>query len=99
MNVEKINIGNGLMFCNQKFGSYCANEGITRNRTVRLTPQQNRLVEKINRTLIEKVKCMLIQSKFPQSIGRNLMTSTYPVNLSPSLTIGFKTPLKCGLVN
>lgn len=64
------------------------------HRTLRLTPQKNRLIEKINRTLIEKVKCMLIQSKFPQSIGRNLMRSTYPVNLSPSLTIGFKTPFK-----
>ncbi|KAH9778870.1 Integrase catalytic domain-containing protein [Citrus sinensis] len=35
--VKKLRTDNGLEFCNLQFNSYCANEGITRHKTVRLT--------------------------------------------------------------
>ncbi|KAK3030317.1 hypothetical protein RJ639_039320 [Escallonia herrerae] len=38
---------------------FCKNEGIVRHRTVRKMPQQNVVAEWINRTLLERARCML----------------------------------------
>ena len=92
---KKLRTDNGLEFCNQQFGSYCANEGIMRHRTVKFTPQQNGLAKRMNMTLMEKVRCMLIQSKLPKSLWAEvLMTASYLVNLSPSSSLDFKTPFE-----
>ena len=63
-----------------------------RHRTVRLTPQQNGLAEMMNRTLMERVRCMLVQIKLPKSLWAEiLLTACYLVNLSLSSAIEFKT--------
>ena len=46
---------NGLMFCGKEFNDFWKVHGITRLKTVRHTPQQNSVDERMNRTLIEKV--------------------------------------------
>ena len=95
LKVKKLRADNGLEFCNHEFDSYCADHGIARHRTVRLTPQQNGLAEKMNRTLMDKVKSMLIQSQFPKGLWAEiLLTTSYLVNLSPSVPLDFKTPFK-----
>ncbi|KAH9803393.1 hypothetical protein KPL71_001741 [Citrus sinensis] len=95
LKVKKLRADNGLEFCNHEFDSYCADHGIARHRTVRLTPQQNGLAEKMNRTLMDKVKSMLIQSQFPKGLWAEiLLTTSYLVNLSPSVALDFKTPFK-----
>ena len=50
---------NGLEFCSDEFNTMCKKEGIVRHRIVRHTPQKNGVAECMNRTLIEKVRCML----------------------------------------
>ncbi|KAH9722896.1 Integrase catalytic domain-containing protein [Citrus sinensis] len=91
--LKKLRTDNGLEFCNQRFEKYCAEEGVMRHRTVRLTPQQNGLAERMNRTLMERVRCMLVQTNLPKSLWAEiLLTACYLVNLSPSSAIEFKTP-------
>ncbi|KAH9687674.1 hypothetical protein KPL70_014852 [Citrus sinensis] len=93
--LKKLRTDNGLEFCNQPFDNFCANEGIARHRTVRMTPQQNGLAERMNKTLTERVRCMLIQSKLPKTLWAEiLLTACYLVNLSPSTGINFKTPFE-----
>ena len=93
--VKKLRTNNRLEYCNQMFDDFCASEGIGRHRTVRMTPQQNGLAERMNRTLINKVRCMMIQSKLPKGLWvETLLTACLLVNLSPSATIEFKTPYK-----
>ena len=53
---------NGLEFCNEEFEMFCKNQGILRHKTVRNAPQQNGLVERMNRTLLNRVRCMLYSS-------------------------------------
>ena len=47
----------------------------------------------MNRTLVDKVRCMLIHSKLPMSLwAEALSTACHIVNRSPSTGINFKTP-------
>ncbi|GKA07713.1 retrovirus-related pol polyprotein from transposon TNT 1-94 [Tanacetum coccineum] len=57
--VKKLRTDNGLEFCNRKFEQLCIESGIARHLTVAGTPQQNRVAERINRTLMDKVEVEL----------------------------------------
>lgn len=64
-----------------------------RHKTVRLTPQQNGLAERINRTLIENVICMLFNSNLSKHFWAEAVSTTaYLINRSPSSALIFKTP-------
>ena len=60
--VKKLRTDNGLEFSNKKFNDFCDKNGITRRKTCSDTPQQNELIEKMNRTFLEKVRSTLIES-------------------------------------
>ncbi|GJZ17844.1 retrovirus-related pol polyprotein from transposon TNT 1-94 [Tanacetum coccineum] len=54
--VKKLRTDNGLeFFCNREFEQLYIESGIARHLTVVGTPQQNRVAERMNRTLIDKV--------------------------------------------
>ncbi|KAH9782310.1 hypothetical protein KPL71_008845 [Citrus sinensis] len=79
----------------QVFDEFCAKEGIARHKTVRMTPQQNGLAERMNMTLMDKMRCMMIQAKLPKNLWAEILnTACYLVNLSPSTAIKFKTPFE-----
>ncbi|KAK9067917.1 hypothetical protein SSX86_012028 [Deinandra increscens subsp. villosa] len=93
--VKRLRTDNGLEFCNSLFDSYCKTHGISRHLTVPGNPQQNGLVERMNRTLLNKIRCMLISAGMPKSFwAEALQTATYLVNRSPSSAIEMKTPLE-----
>jgi len=48
------------------FLKLCHDEGVGRHFTVRETPQQNRVAERMNMTLLEKVRCMLSNVGLPE---------------------------------
>lgn len=57
-----IRTDNGLKFCSSEFDTFYKQHGIVRYRTVKHTPQQNKLAKRMNKTLIEKVICMLFNA-------------------------------------
>nr|GEV45067.1 retrotransposon protein, putative, Ty1-copia subclass [Tanacetum cinerariifolium] len=58
-------------------------------------PQQNGLAERMNRTLMDKVRCLLIQSGLPKTFwAEATCTAAYLINRSPSTTIEKKTPME-----
>lgn len=65
--VRALRTDNGLEFCNIEFDNYCRDQGILRHRIVRKTPQQNGVAERMNRTLLEKVRCLLFTSGLPKT--------------------------------
>ncbi|KAH9782240.1 hypothetical protein KPL71_008811 [Citrus sinensis] len=95
LKVKALRIDNGLEFCNKEFGDFCERHGIMRHKTVIHTPQQNGLAERMNRTLMDKVRCILLYSKLPKSLwAEALNTTCYLVNRSPSTAIECKTPIE-----
>nr|GEX81879.1 retrovirus-related Pol polyprotein from transposon TNT 1-94 [Tanacetum cinerariifolium] len=57
MKIKKLRIDNGLEFCGEIFNVLCRKYGIGRHHTLVRTPQQNGVAERMNRTIMEKVRC------------------------------------------
>lgn len=56
----------GGEFDNKQFTDLCEREGILHQKTAPYTPQQNGVSERANRTIMEKVRCMLNGAKLSQ---------------------------------
>nr|XP_048330713.1 uncharacterized protein LOC125422662 [Ziziphus jujuba var. spinosa] len=91
--VKALRTDNGLEFCNKEFNNFCKTQGILRHRTIKHTPQQNDVAERMNRTLLDKVRCMPVSSGLPKLfLGEAVMTAMHLVNLSPSTVLNFQSP-------
>ncbi|XP_060210715.1 uncharacterized protein LOC132637677 [Lycium barbarum] len=91
--IKCLQTNNGLEFCNEEFDNFCKIHGVLRYRTVRHTPQQNRVAERMNHTLLEKARCMLSNAKVPKEFWVEVVnTACYVVNHSSASAIDFKTP-------
>ncbi|GKE44154.1 retrovirus-related pol polyprotein from transposon TNT 1-94 [Tanacetum coccineum] len=65
MPVKNIRTDNGTKFVNQTLCSYYESVGISHETSVTRSPQQNGVVERRNRTLVEAARTMLIYAKAP----------------------------------
>ncbi|GJT53189.1 putative ribonuclease H-like domain-containing protein [Tanacetum coccineum] len=69
--VRYIRTDNGTEFVNQVMSKYYEGVGIFHQKSVPRTPQQNGVVERRNRTLVEVARTMLIFSKAPiEDLGK-----------------------------
>ncbi|KAA0066633.1 hypothetical protein E6C27_scaffold979G00520 [Cucumis melo var. makuwa] len=91
--VKYLRTDNDLEFVNNKFNNFCKSKGITRHFTVTYTPQQNGLAERLNRTIMERTRCLLTNASLPLKFwGEAARTACYLINRSPSTTLNLKTP-------
>jgi len=91
--IKIIRTDNGLEFCNKEFTQLCNQNGILRHLSVPGNPKQNGLPKRMNRTLLERVRCMIIHARLSKSFwAKAVSTAAYVINRSPSAAIGFKTP-------
>ncbi|GKA39628.1 ribonuclease H-like domain-containing protein [Tanacetum coccineum] len=65
LKVKVIRCDNGTKFKNKVMNQFCEMKGIKREFSVARTPQQNRVAERKNKTLIEAARTMLADSKLP----------------------------------
>ncbi|KAG8483857.1 hypothetical protein CXB51_023418 [Gossypium anomalum] len=66
----------------------CKSEEIVRHLTVRHTPQQNGIAERMNRTIIENVQYMLSNANLPKSFWtKAASTACFLINRSPFVVI------------
>jgi transposase InsO family protein len=82
-----------LEFCWSEFNEFCKTEGIVRHRTVRNTPQQNGVAERMNQTLLERARCMISNVGLTRTFwAEAVSTSCYLINCGPHTCINLKTP-------
>ncbi|GJS74213.1 ribonuclease H-like domain-containing protein [Tanacetum coccineum] len=95
---------NGTEFKNKEMNQFCERKGIKREFSVARTPQQNKVAERKNRTLIEAARTMLADSKLPTTFWveavntacyvKNRVLVTKPHNKTPyELFLGRKPAL------
>ena len=63
--VKFLRTDNGLEFVNHEVKAFLQAHGIERQRSCPRTQQQNGVVERANRTMVEKVRCMLSAMELP----------------------------------
>lgn len=96
--LKTLRTDNGLEFCNAEFDNFYKQREIMRYRTVKHTSQQNGVAERMNRTLMNKFRCMLISSRLAKSFWAEAVnTIAYSINKSPCSSVKFKTPRNFGL--
>jgi transposase InsO family protein len=62
--IKCLRTDNGGEFTSMEFENYCKEFGIDRHKTTAYTPQQNRVVECMNKTLLERARSMLSNANF-----------------------------------
>ena len=91
--IKYLRADNGSEFCGEVFNHFCKESGITRHKNVRYTPQQNMVAERLNRTIMEKVRCQLsdviLEEKFWVEVAAY---AVYTLNRSPHTSLGLLTP-------
>ncbi|GJR95161.1 retrovirus-related pol polyprotein from transposon TNT 1-94 [Tanacetum coccineum] len=91
--VRFVRTDNGTEFVNKDLTDYYKSVGITHEKTILRTPQQNDVVETRNRTLVEAARTMLIFSKAPLFLWAEAVdTACYTQNRSLIHTLHNKTP-------
>lgn len=84
---------NGLEYLSKEFDDYCKSKGIKRHRTVPMNPQQNGVAERANRTILERVRCMLLAAGMGKRFwAEAASTAVKLMNKCPSSSIGGDTP-------
>ncbi|GJT87538.1 retrovirus-related pol polyprotein from transposon TNT 1-94 [Tanacetum coccineum] len=91
--IQRIRTDNGTEFVNQTLCEYYEKAGISHETLLRHLPQQNGVVERRNRTLIEAARTMLIYAKAPLFLWTAAVTTTcYTQNRSIIRLRHGKTP-------
>ncbi|GKC18038.1 retrovirus-related pol polyprotein from transposon TNT 1-94 [Tanacetum coccineum] len=98
--VRYIRTDNGTKFVKQVMSKYYEGVGIFHQKSVLRTPQQNGVVERRNRTLVEAARTMLIFSKAPMFLwAEAVATACYTQNRSLIHTRHNKTPYELLFLN
>ena len=84
---------NGGEYISAELKQFCKGRGIRTELTIPYTPQQNGVAERMNRTLMEAVRCMLYHSNLPLRFwAEAVSTAVYLRNRSPTSSLKEITP-------
>ncbi|KMQ91985.1 gag-pol polyprotein [Lasius niger] len=91
--IKAIRTDNGKEFVNKEFSAFLRDSGIHHQTTIPHTPQQNGLAERMNRTIVERARCLLAESELPTTFWAEASsTAVYLINRSPARAIQHRTP-------
>ena len=91
--VKILRTDNGGEYTSTQFESFLRAEGIRHERTVLKTPEQNGIAERLNRTLVETVRLMLIDAKLLHQLWAEVLsTAVHLRNRSPTKAVDGVTP-------
>nr|GEX25272.1 hypothetical protein [Tanacetum cinerariifolium] len=94
--VKCLRTDNGTEFYNQTLRKYYEKVGISHETSVARSPQQNDVVERHNRTLIEVARTMLIYAKAPLFLWAEALQNPSASTSSPSsTTVDQDAPSSC----
>nr|KYP36517.1 Retrovirus-related Pol polyprotein from transposon TNT 1-94 [Cajanus cajan] len=97
--IKKLRSNNGTEYTAGEFKKFCDQAGIQHQFIVPYTPQQSRVSERKNRTMMEMAQCLLFEKGLPKTFWAEAVnTSVYLLNLLPTKALKGKTPYEawCG---
>ena len=82
--VQEVRTDRGGEYVNQRLTRWFISNGIRHGTTVGYMPEQNGAAERLNRTLLEKTRAMLIEARLPKNLWAEAWsTANHLRNLSP----------------
>lgn len=91
--VKVLRTDRGGEFCSNEFKKYCDENGIERHYTAPYSPQQNGIVERRNRTVVEMARSCLKEKELPGKLwGEAIRHSVYLLNRLPTRALSQQTP-------
>ncbi|TYK18362.1 Retrovirus-related Pol polyprotein from transposon TNT 1-94 [Cucumis melo var. makuwa] len=91
--IKALRSDRGGEFTSNEFKTFCVENGIRRTMTVPFTPQQNGVVERKNRTILNMARSMLKCKKMPKEFwAQAVECAVYLSNRSPTRSLWNKTP-------
>lgn len=95
LKLGRLRCDNGREYLSTEMKNYCAQQGIQYEFTIKYTQQQNGVTERMNRTAIERARCMIINSKLSKSFwSEAVITAVYLINKNSTKEIKRKVPAK-----
>lgn len=93
--IKVLRTDNGGEFCSTVFQNFLVKNGIVHQKTNPYTPEQNGMLERMNRTIVEKARCLLFDAEFDKSFwAEAVSTAVYLRNRSVVTGLDNKTPLE-----
>lgn len=91
--IATLRCDNGKEYCTNELRKYCRENGTIIDYTVPYTPQLNGKAERFNRSLVEKGRSMISDSKVPKKFWNEaILTATYILNRNPNANLDSITP-------
>ena len=89
--VKYLRFDNGTKYTDSWFQKFCEKHGIQRHFSVRKTPQQNGVAERINRSLTERARCLRLNVGLSKgSWAKTISMACYLLNRSPRASLDDK---------
>ena len=93
--LQRFHSDGGGEFVNEQMKSFFTNNGTRITHTTAHTPQHNGIVERMNRTLFDMVRSMMIHSQAPSELwGEALIWAAHVHNSTPQSSINNQTPFQ-----
>lgn len=93
LKIKTLRTDNGNEYLSNEFRDFLKKSGISHQTTTPYTPQQNGLAERMNRTLLERARCMLLNAQLQKQYwAEAISTAAYITNRCPTRVIEFSTP-------
>lgn len=91
--VSRFRCDNGREYVSTDIKEFFEERGIQFEFTIRYTPQQNGVAERMNRTITERARCMLLDSKLGKSLWTEaVLSAVYVINRSPTDALNNMVP-------
>ena len=91
--LKNLRTDRGGEFCSREFQAYCERNDIKRHLTGPYSPQQNGVVERHNRTLLEVIRSILKHMNLPNHLwGEAIRQCTYLINRVATRSLDLSTP-------
>lgn len=93
MKIKCLRSDQGGEFTSGEFNNFCEKHGIRRQFSAPRTPQQNGIMERKNKTILDAAKSMMMEAKLPDIYWREVVnTSVYTFNIVNIKSDTDKTP-------
>lgn len=93
--IQVLKTDNARDFFNFILGTYLQSNGIVHQSSCVDTPQQNGVVERKNRHILEVARALLFQTHVPKQFwGEAVLTATFLINRMPSRVLNYHSPVQ-----